>query len=423
MGRLAPLARARGDSLLRNSVLMMGTTAVNLALGYAFWLVAARSYSVSEVGLGAAAISAMTLAAALSNLGIGNAFVQLLPGRASGREWSETVNAGLVAGSVLGLLVGAVMLVIFALTPGDLSKVASDPAWITVFLVSVVCWLVADLLDKTFIAERASGRMLARNTAASAIKLPVLLVPFVAAAGALGVFGSWTIATAASAVLAVVLMRGLNRGYRPGLDGVARSFGRMLHTSAGHHLISVGNLAPGYLLPLVITGLLSSADNAYFYTTWRVGGVFFIISASVGVSLFAEGSHAADRLGRTVWRSSLIIAAMLGPTMIFFLAFGPEILGLLGPGYREHGTVLLALLTISAIPDAITNVYVAVLRVQRRLRFGAMLTLGMAVITVGLGAALVVPFGINGAGIGWLAAQCAGSVVVGIDLLRRRRRA
>ncbi len=66
----------------------MAATIVNLGLGYVYWIVAARTYSVEEVGLGAALIAAMTLAWAISSLGIGNGIVQLLPRQESGRAFS-----------------------------------------------------------------------------------------------------------------------------------------------------------------------------------------------------------------------------------------------------------------------------------------------------------------------------------------------
>src|SRR5262249_41235131 len=80
--------RLRHHSLLRNSGMMMAATAVNLALGYVYWIVAARAYSVQAVGLGAALLAAMTLAWTISSLGIGNSVVQLLPGESSGRRFS-----------------------------------------------------------------------------------------------------------------------------------------------------------------------------------------------------------------------------------------------------------------------------------------------------------------------------------------------
>ena len=73
--------RARGDSLLRNSLFIMATTLVTSALGFAFWLVAARLFSAPAVGLTAAITSAGTIVVLVSSLGVGGTLIQSLPGQ------------------------------------------------------------------------------------------------------------------------------------------------------------------------------------------------------------------------------------------------------------------------------------------------------------------------------------------------------
>src|ERR1035437_5859381 len=59
---LTAMRRLRDDSLLRNSIYLMVIPLVNSALGYAYWIVAARVMSPHDVGLGAALLSASMLA-------------------------------------------------------------------------------------------------------------------------------------------------------------------------------------------------------------------------------------------------------------------------------------------------------------------------------------------------------------------------
>jgi len=73
------------------------------------------------------------------------------------------------------------------------------------------------------------------------------------------------------------------------------------------------------------------------------------------------------------------------------------------------------------VPDAITNIYVSVLRVQRRLRFAALLQLSMAALTWVLAWIWLPVLGIAGVGWAWLIAQVAGSLVAGVDVIRIRR--
>jgi O-antigen/teichoic acid export membrane protein len=415
------LGRSRRDSLVRNSLNIMGTTGVNLVLGYAFWVVAARTYSTHDFGLAGALISAMTLAFTVSSLGVGNALVQQLSRRESGHDWSVTLNAGLIAGALLSLVAGISIVVVLPSLSSEYDVLRDGFVYPLAFLAGVTTWILSDLLDKTFVAERATVNMLIRNTVFSLVKIPLLVVPTFVAAEAFGIVGSWVVATTVTLVLSIVLVRRLGRSYRPALEGVWQEMRRLRRTAAGHHLVSVGNMAPTFLLPLVVAGALTPTDNGYFYATWRVGGGFFIISAAVALSLFAEGSHAAEHFGRAVRKTVIVIAALLAPAMMACLFAGNQILGLFGPNYAEKGYPLLVLLIVSAIPDAITNVYVIILRVQQRLRFAAGLTLGMATITIVGTIVLAEPLGITGAGVAWLAAQSSGSVIVGLDVLRRQR--
>jgi hypothetical protein len=72
-------------------------------------------------------------------------------------------------------------------------------------------------------------------------------------------------------------------------------------------------------------------------------------------------------------------------------------------------------LAVAAIPDAITNIYVAVLRVRHRLRAAGSLTMGIALITIA-GAWIVAPsLKLVGIGIVWLISQTLGSLWVAWD--------
>ena len=108
------------------------------------------------------------------------------------------------------------------------------------------------------------------------------------------------------------------------------------------------------------------------------------------------------------------------PLHVIVLAAGEEILGLFGPAYAHHGIHLLWVLTIASIPDAITNLYVPVLRVRGRLRAAGTLTMSMAGVALA-GAWLAAPGGgLTGIGLAWLAAQSLGSAWVAFDVLLAR---
>lgn len=409
------LCRVRGESLVRNSMYMMATTVVTSLLGYVYWIVAARRYSAHDVGLAAALIAAMTVTAILANCGISSMLVQVLPTRAPGREWSTTLTAGLALGLAGGLVASVVVAIVLPLFSRQFVALGHTAAYIVIvaFIASVPLWVVSTLLDSTFIAQRAAGYMLVRNTAFSLLKIPLLVaLPLLGGSGPMGIFASWVLAAAVGVVGGLLLIARLGQRYRLVTRGMVAQARAMLSSLAGHHFINLGSIAPVYVLPMMVTARLSPADNAYYYTTWMLGGLFFMVSPSVASSLFAEGSHAAGDILHKARSSAGIIAALLVPVMLLFLLGGRTIMAVFGPAYPRHGLFLLTLLTVSAVPDAVTNIYVSVLRVQRRLRLAACLNLGMAALTLALAWVLLPSCGIAGAGWAWLCAQTAGSVVV-----------
>jgi len=164
------------------------------------------------------------------------------------------------------------------------------------------------------------------------------------------------------------------------------------------------------LLPVLVVARLGAGSNAYFYITWMIGSVFFMVSPSISQALFAESVRDVVGLRPTVVKAFRIAALLLIPAMVAMVAGGKLILAIFGQAYVSSGYVLLVLLAISAMPDAVSNVAVAICRATNRLGYSASINLGILVVTV-VSAWLLMPrFGLPGVGIGWLAAQVAGAL-------------
>ncbi|HUY79933.1 MAG TPA: DapH/DapD/GlmU-related protein [Ktedonobacterales bacterium] len=414
--RLTVLAlRLREDSLARNSVAIMGVTVVTAGLGYVYWLIAVHTYSPQEVGLASALVSIMTLTSTLTLCGVGSTLAQLLPRRAAGAEWSRTLNAALAVVTVTGLLGGTV--VALALPHWSRQFAAGDwPALALALIAGVTLWNLATALDQLFIAERHARYTLARNATFAALKIPLLVAPLLLMrAGALSIFASWALAAGATTLWAAArFIPRLGRAYRPTTRGLVGEARGMFSSLAAQHLINIGGQTPMYLLPVFVTVRLSATANAYFYSTWMVGSLFFMISSSVATALFAEGSHERGALRRKARSSALLILALLGPMMLAFLFGGHYILALFGANYAHYGEPLLLLLVCSAIFDAITNIAVSMFRVQHKLYYAGTLNLGMATVTLALAWVLLPRLGLVGAGWAWLLGEAVGAVAVGV---------
>jgi Na+-driven multidrug efflux pump len=149
-----------------------------------------------------------------------------------------------------------------------------------------------------------------------------------------------------------------------------------------------------------------------------------MISPAVCQALLAEGAHNPSTVRDKTRTATMLSSALLaGPILIYLLA-GRHILDIFGAEYGRHGATLLMILAISAIPDMITNIGVANLRVREHLWASAAVNLTIAVVAI-VGTAVSVDYvGINGAGWSWLAAEVAGCLVLaGIVLALRAQSA
>jgi O-antigen/teichoic acid export membrane protein len=178
-----------------------------------------------------------------------------------------------------------------------------------------------------------------------------------------------------------------------------------------------GALLP-FVIPVLVTARLSSTDNAYFYTTWMMGGIFLIISPAVSQSLFAEGAHNPHEVFTKARSSLLAIGVMLAPCIAGVFVIGGTLLSAFGSSYEQHSIGLLRIVLIAAIPDAVTNVYVAVLRVQGRLVAAAGLNMAMGLGVIGFSWVFLPSLGISAVGWAFLEMQLCGCVFVLLDLLR-----
>ena len=412
--------RVQNDSLLRNSIFIMASTVVTSAVGYLYWVLAAHIYSAYNIGLASAFISAMSLTSTFASLGIGSALIQLLPRRTAGYEWSVTLNACIIVGIVTSTVGGILVAFILPLLSLQFATGRYHLLYLACFVVGVILSTVTTLLDQTFVAERATGNMAARNAIFAVLKLPLMLV--LIQIGALGIFASWVLSLGATFLLGLlVLIPRLKRGYRAYTRGVAKQIRPMLPAFAGHHFINIGGSLPMYLLPVLVAMELSATDNAYYYTTWMLGSIFFMVSTSVATALFSEGSYTTNDLLKKVRASAVIICALLCPILLILFFGGRTILSIFGERYAEHGLSLLMVLMVGAVPDGITNIYVSFLRVQGRLRSAALLNVGMAILALVLAWILLPKVGVSGAGWAWLIAQSCGSLVVGLDVLVLQR--
>lgn len=427
-GLLDRVRAAWSDSLVRNSLLLMLGTVLTAGLGFLFWTLAARAWPAEQVGSAAAAVAAATAVSLLVHLGPAAALIERLPRHEGTAAWGARVWTVTIGTTVLSAVLAAAVLALARVLPeragAAIGGTASTGVDAALVVLGCAAWSGSNVLFYAFVAARRADRTAWLQTVVSVLKLVLLVLFWAGVGGALagaGVAGgaggqrailaAWTLSAAAGLLLGLVREFRL-AGHPLGRPRLVLPGGGAWRSVTGHHFTSVGAVLTPYLLPPLVAALVSPTDNAYFYLTWMLGSLFFMVSPSVAASLFAEGVHEPAAIGSAVRRTARLTALLLvGPVMVA-VAGGHLVLSVFGADYAANGYLLLVLLVVSTVPDAVTNIAVGLFRATGQLGRSTVLNTGMAAVTL-VGSAVLTPrLGIEGVGVAWLVAQTAGALWV-----------
>lgn len=402
------------DSLFKNAYFLMLSTGVSAVLGLGFWLVAARYYSEEAVGQGSAAIAAMRLLASITATTMIGAVVRFVP--RAGRETGRLVWGTYAASSLVVALAAAVFLLTLDAWGASYAPLGTPMAG-AVFVAACVAWALLTLQDGVLTGLRKAEWVPAGNAVFSVGKLALLAV-FAGTLPVLGIFVSWAVAIAFSTLPLgwLIFRRLIPRQAAADRDKdppKVREMGRFL---AGDSLGALFSLAMINLLPVMVAVRFSAAENGYFYVAYTVGGTMEFMAINMASSLTAHASHDPRQLADGVKGALRRMTLLLVPVVLVLVLFAPYILTPFSPDYAEHGSTVLRLLALGALPRVVVELYIGVLRVQGRTGVLAALQGAMCALVLGSAAVLFTPAGIAGAGWAVLLSMTLIAVVSAVGL-------
>jgi hypothetical protein len=127
-------------------------------------------------------------------------------------------------------------------------------------------------------------------------------------------------------------------------------------------------------------------------------------------------------MAQKLHRASRLIATLLLPPIVLVAVLGKWVLRAFGSSYAAHSYGILLLFVIVAVPDAVTNVYVTVLRARQEPHKAAAMNIGMGVVALGGAWYLMGVMGVVGAAWAWALAQAVGCAYVAFDWRQAKRR-
>ena len=303
-----------GRRIISVSAAQVGATAITSALGFVFWWAAARFFSPEIVGFSAAATSAMLLLGTLSASGLATTLIKELPGHP--RQSGPLILASaLLSGALAGAL-GLGLAAVAPLFSDALRPLAANWGTALLFAAGVSVTAITMLVDQAVLGILREQLQVIRNTVFAATKLIALAGLGVWALGGAqtsalalyGIYATWLAGNIISLVVVLFIVHG-----RPSAAWWHRPNWPLLWSlgpsAIANHVLNMAMLASGLLLPVVVAWLLSTTDNAYFYTLWMLVGFVRTVPVTLAISLYAVSAMDPQALALKI-RFTLALALL-----------------------------------------------------------------------------------------------------------------
>jgi O-antigen/teichoic acid export membrane protein len=362
MQLITRLKRIGNFDILINTASLVATTGVSAVLGFLYWWVAARKFSAAEVGFAAASISAMTLIGTVCMLGLGTMLIGELPRRPGQR--ASLISAALIVAGASATIIGALFAILSPYLAADLQLLSSNVGMVILFAAGVGLTAVALVLDQALIGLLSGGLQFSRNTIFGVVKLVALWLAANVLADTTGmsIYNTWLIGNVISfGALTIYIVAGR------GISGIAQPEWAVLRSlgwkSLQHHMLNMVILAPGLIMPLIVTAVVSVSANAYFYTAWMLASFVSVGPVSLATVLYAVGSGNPQALAqrlRFTMAAGLVIG--LAANLVLFPG-GALLLSLFGKAYVAESLWPLRILGLIVFPLIIREHYVAIARI------------------------------------------------------------
>jgi O-antigen/teichoic acid export membrane protein len=398
----------------------MGAMAINAALGFAYWWLAARLFSPTAVGLASAAVSAMMLLGNAGMLGLGTLLLGELP-RRPGRE-GELIGVGLSVAAVAGAALGVIFALASPLIAGELGVLAGSIGNIALFALGAGLTAVSLVLDQALVGLARGMAQLRRNVAFAVSKLALLYLAGLWAGNGSGlvIYATWVAGIVFS--FALVIRAVPAGGFSPGSPahawGLLRGLGR---AAAAHHVLNLVMQAPGLALPLIVTAVLSAEVNAGFYIAWMMTGLVFIGPDSLATVLYSASAADPGNLAQRLRRLGLLSLALGLAANMALLILARPVLALFGQSYADNAAPGLTILALGVFPLIVRYYYVAVRRIEGRIASTATWMAGGGLLELIAATAGAYHSGLPGLCLGWVLALCVQAVLLAPTVLRATR--
>ncbi len=409
------LIRKFNDPLYKNSIFLMLSPFIGSILGFAYWVFAARLYSVEAVGIATALIAAMNLIAAFSKLGFDIGLVKFLPNE---NERSKIVNLCILIVLGFSVFLSTIFVLGLDIWSHHLKFLKENISIFISFIIFVAASASIQIFYNVLLAYRRAELSFIQNMLWLTLKL--ILIVFFVNFGGVGIFMSWGIAVCFGFLLGyIIFIFKLENNHSIKLQTNINMVKEIFVYSFGNYIAQNLFILTRNVLPLLVISVLGPSMSAYFYIAWSVAFLLFAIPGAVSMALFTEGSYNIESIESNNLKAIKFTFAILLPVILMTTIFGDKILSIFGKNYSENAFSLLIVLALSGIPFTFIEFKVATERAKGKIRPVIIYYGLIAILTILLSYPLMMSLKLLGVGISWFIAQCIVTFLIILEKYNR----
>jgi len=387
INRIWEITNSINNNLFKSSFNIIVISSMNIAVGFAFWALAARLYSKEDIGLAISLIGSIDFIILVSRFGLDQSLIRFLPVKNEDSIFSTSI----IVTTSAALLIGIIFLQGINIFAPKLSIIRN---YYILYLLFLFCLSIISLTTNTFIAMRKSRYYLIQNIVnCSKLILLYLLVPL----GILGIFNSVGISYILASLIAMSIIRKMGLKFkRPDKLFLKESF----RFSISNFIALLLMTAPNYLLPIMILSMLNAEESAHYFIAYSISSILIIIPSAFSMSLLVEGSH-GESMKENLQKTLIITYLSLGVGIGIIYIFGEKLLGIFGSSY-VGAFELLKVISLSTLFIAICRIYISVSRVEKNVKSIVFLNLLIFILLISLSYIFANKFGLVGIGYAWV---------------------
>lgn len=393
------------DPLYKNSFFLMANRVFNAACGFIFWIVAAKYYSIENVGVATALISSLGLVILFSRLGLDFALIRFI----NVNDKGKVINTCLIMTIISSIIIGIIYIIYADLLSSSISFI-QKPEYAATFMVFVIMNSIVSTTGNAFTALRKASYLFYQDIFL-ALRIP-LLIPLVFI-GNFGIFGSLGLGYLFSALFAYFLLKKfIIFDFNLDMNFIKDSF----RYSSRNYIYILLETVPSLILPILILNTSGGIEAGRYYIAFAIGNLVFMVPDAISTSLFVEGSHGKG-LRDNVRKAIAAILVFLLPVFLIIVFFGKFLLSLVGEDY-VLAYELLRVLVLSSFFVAIYSLFIPIQNVRMQVETIVKLNFFKFVLLMSLSYIFIQKFGIVGVGYAWMITY--GVLSIGIVLILRK---